>query len=79
MEVLLEPLVMAGLGVAVMAQQEPMVQTALQILAAVEVVLGQTELVALAVQASLYSKSPMPIVRHSLAVLPTLYRLQAQT
>jgi hypothetical protein len=31
----------------------------------------------LAVQASLSSKSPMPIVRHSLAVLPTLYRLQA--
>ena len=38
-----------------------------------------TLLVRLAVQASLSSKSPMPIVRHFLAVLPTLYRLQAQT
>jgi hypothetical protein len=41
-------------------------------------VLGEFLLV-LAVQALLSSKSPMPIVRHSLAVLPTLYRLQAQT
>jgi hypothetical protein len=45
---------------------------------AVEVETKQAVKVALAVQALLSSKSPMPIVRHSLAVLPTLYRLQAQ-
>jgi hypothetical protein len=39
----------------------------------------EMQVAVLAVQASLSSKSPMPIVRHSLAVLPTLYRLQAQT
>jgi hypothetical protein len=37
------------------------------------------QMAAMAVQASLSSKFPMPIVQHSLAVLPTLYRLQAQT
>jgi hypothetical protein len=63
---------LAGLAIHMEAAQTEQVQVTRLIEA---VVVQQVR----AVQALLSSKFPTPIVRHSLAVLPTLYLLQAQT